>query len=333
MDECKGISTRVYVDDFVLMGEKCRIYEMKQTLLNEFDIKDLGPILSILSIDVCRPTIDIIELNQSRYIRKILKELNMDECKGISTPMEMKNGDDNTEQFDEYTYRRAMGSLIYLANVTRPDISFAAAYLSQFNNCATKGCWTKVKRVLRYLRKTENAKLVFKKSGEKLRFYVDADWASDQKDRKSWSGFVIKFASAAIEWRTRKQRTVSLSTVEAEYVAMTEIVKEWLWIKNFITELGMIEFLPDPCVINCDNQGAISLSKSKVISSKSKHIDVKLHFLRDLVDKHEIIFEYVSTDNNIADIFTKPLGRVKNEEFCIKLGLKLELELKMKSFV
>lgn len=318
--ENKELIIGLYVDDIVLIGRERNIQKIKVKLQDKLKIKYLGEVSQLLSIRVRRED-SKMELDQTKYINSVLDEFNMKECNGLSTPLEVLDITENDEKFDEKIYRKAVGSLLYIANGTRPDISFAVAYLSQFNNNVTKKHWTEVKHLFRYLKKTAEMKLTFRKEDKPIQIYTDADWANNKSDRKSWSGFVIVFAGAAVVWKTRKQRTVALSTVEAEYIAMTEVVKEWIWIKNFFEELGLTEYVPQPCVIKCDNQGAISLSRNNVVSAKSKHIDIRLHYLRDYVDDGSVRFEYVNSRENIADMFTKALPGARVKDLCCKVGL------------
>lgn len=204
---------------------------------------------------------------------------------------------------------------------TRPDISFSCSLLSQFNNCYNKNHWIAAKRVLRYLKKTINFGLVFKRSFDKrycLEAFADADWGNDPTDRKSFSGFVIKLGSNTINWECRKQRTVALSSTEAEYLSMSDCCKDILFLCNFLKELTEWKLL---CKLRNDNMSAIKLLESKECHKRTKHIDIRYHFMKDLISRDVLTVVYLQTDHMIADILTKALSSVKHNQFMNDLNV------------
>lgn len=209
---------------------------------------------------------------------------------------------------------------MYLAVLTRPDIAYAVSFLSQFNNCYAEWHWKCAKRVLRYLQSTKSHSLIFSRNGNyKIEGYVDADWASNKIDRKSYTGYVFKLSGCAISWKSIKQRTVALSSTEAEYMALSEASKEAIHLRNLLSELtGKLSCI----IVYNDNQSALKLATNPVFHNRSKHIDVRYHFIREIIHENLINVEYLPTDEMIADILTKGLGSIKHNKFVVGLGLK-----------
>jgi len=162
---------------------------------------------------------------------------------------------------------------------TRPDISFAVSYLGQFNNCFDRGHWTEraAKRVLRYLKGTQHLGISYRTSDKKLEGYVDADWGNNKEDRRSFTGFVFCFNGEPVSWESKKQRTVALSSTEAEFMAMTEAVKENLYFRRSFEELEMDGLID--ATIYSDNMGALKLAENPIFHNRSKHIDLRFHFI------------------------------------------------------
>ncbi|XP_043475809.1 secreted RxLR effector protein 161-like [Leptopilina heterotoma] len=171
----------------------------------------------------------------------------MSDCKPVSTPLDpgvkLEKAKDPDHEENSLPYRELLRSLMYLAMCTRPDIAYATSYLSQFNNCYNINHWTAVKRVLRYLQRTKNVGLHFYRSGKSLEGCVDADWANCSNDRKSYTGFSFILGGSSVSWESRKQRTVALSSTEAEYMALAEAGKEAAYLKRFLKELGLSKTL------------------------------------------------------------------------------------------
>ncbi|KAH8347582.1 hypothetical protein KR067_009651 [Drosophila pandora] len=202
---------------------------------------------------------------------------------------------------------------------TRPDILHSTVKLAQRNASPHGEHEAAAKRVLRYLRGTSELQLCFKRTGRDIHCYVDADWAGDSTDRKSYTGWAFFAAGAAFSWESKKQSVVALSSTEAEYIALSGAAKEAMYIKKLITEMGFggIKTLQ----VFSDNQSAQCLAKNPKFHARSKHIDIKYHHVRDMYKSKIINIEYVSTENMIADVLTKNLNRVKHEKCISLLGL------------
>ncbi|XP_057671346.1 uncharacterized protein LOC130903102 [Diorhabda carinulata] len=203
------------------------------------------------------------------------------ESKAVNTPLDNSVNLSNVEgdTWDpKIPYQELIGSLKYLAVMTRPDISHAVSLLSQYNNSYTKLHWQYVKRVLRYLKGTADFSMKFSKNNSKLTVFTDADWGADKKDRKSFTGYVFKLSGGSVSWKSCKQRTVALSTTEAVYMALSEAAKEAIYLRNLLFEITG-EF--DCINIFNDNQSAQKLACNPDFHDRSKHIDIRYHFVID----------------------------------------------------
>ncbi|CAK9816458.1 Retrovirus-related Pol polyprotein from transposon TNT 1-94 [Anthophora quadrimaculata] len=319
----------IYVDDIILASKNMKkLIEIKDLLKSKFEMTDSGPISEILGIRIERNgETGSIKLSQARYIEGLIAKFNMQNAKVVSTPMESnikiskEMGPSNEEERIEMKkkpYRELIGGLIYLANATRPDIAFAAGTLSRYSSDPGKTHWELAKRVLRYLKDTIHYGIHYVKDKERLRAYTDTDWAGDIDDRRSCSGNVIVLAGGPVSWKSKKQSSVSLSTMEAEYVALSEISREIVYMNRLLNHIGCKECVETPIVVHCDNQCAIELTKNAVFHNRSKHIDIGYHYTRELVDRGLIKIIYLSTEYMIADIFTKALSKIKHQK-CVSM--------------
>ena len=255
---------------------------------------------------------------------ELLDEWNLGSCKPASTPFpstifppssSLNSLPDISDGDLVPRYQRLVGCLLYLAISTRPDISFYAMWLGQFNAVPTRAHFLAAKHVLRYLAGTRDLALCLGTSSPRvpstLSGYLqnvgcsDADWASDAVDRKSISGYSFYFQGSLVSWSAVKQKSIALSSTEAEYYAMTHAFKEAIWLRTFLTVLKFP--VPRPFPILSDNQAACSLSNSPAISTRSKHIDICHHFIRDHVQSGSFSTTWIPTTDMPADIFTKAL--------------------------
>ncbi|KAG6430109.1 hypothetical protein SASPL_108170 [Salvia splendens] len=237
----------------------------------------------------------------------------MEDYKSINTPVECGvklSKNDKGEKVDPTLYKNLVGSLRYL-NCTRPDILYATGLVSHYMENPTTSHFKATKRILRYLRGTIDYGLFYSHTNDyKLVGYSDSDWAGDNDDRKSTSGYVFYMGDTAFTWMYKKQPIVTLSTCEAEYVAATFSVCHAAWLRSLLAELGWSQ--KEPTTICVDNKSTIALSKNPVFHNRSKHIDTRFHYIRECVANKEIQVEYVKSQDQVADIFTKPL---KFEDF------------------
>lgn len=319
----------LFVDDFYIFGN-CSVTKDKlfNLLKQEFVVKDLGTLKNCLGIKVTRDkSKGYLSLDQSEYVKTLLSRFGMENCKPVATPMmlneKFQTSLSSNECIDDdvYRYRELLGSLMYLAVCTRPDIAYVCSQLSQFSNNFGKCHWLAAKRVLRYLAGTLNYGLCFYKTRDlNLTAFTDADWANDTVDRKSYTGFVIKLGVNTINWESRKQRCVALSSTESEYLAISDVCKDLCFVKNFLIEILHNE--PSIVVYN-DNQSAHKLLEAKEYCHKrTKHIDLRYHFVKDLIQNGFAEVKYLCTQEMLADVLTKPLSSIKHNYFINSMNVK-----------
>ncbi|MBW0536871.1 hypothetical protein O181_076586 [Austropuccinia psidii MF-1] len=304
-----------HVDDIAVFGKD--VIPFKNQLKSEFDVKDIGDAELMLGIKVIQIPEGLV-LSQAHYIESLLVLYGMENCRPVVTPMVpglhlTEASLDQQEAFKnlKVNYRSAVGSLSYLSTATRPDISFAVSSLSQFLELPGIEHWKAFLHVLRYLRGTAQQSLVYHGGKEKgVQSYSDANWGNCPQTRRSITGFVITFNGCLVVWKTRKQPTVSLSTAEAEYKALTDLTTELLWLRQFIKELslGLINF---PIDVFSDNQACINTANSDSNSNnrRMKHVEIQLHFIREVINQKKIRVTYVPTHDMLADFMTKSVGR------------------------
>ena len=304
----------VHVDDLIIAGEtEQSVQSIKSSIGDRYTVKDLGKLEYVLAISVNQHA-DGIWIGQPGYTKKVLERFNMMDCKPVSTPADsstklMKAGEDD-ELCDRELYQSEVGSLLYLSVWTRPDIAFAVGNAAKFCAEPTKTHWTAVKRIMRYLKGTMDLGLQYVRDCEEsCEGYSDADWAGDTNDRKSTSGYIFQTAGAPISWRSRRQNCVALSTAEAEYIALANAAQEAVWLQRLLDDLH--DNSEKPMVIHEDNQAAISMSKNQQYHGRAKHIDIKYHYIRELVADKCVVLKYCPTDSMIADILTKGLSKEK----------------------
>lgn len=328
----KTLYVGIYVDDMLVVGVQDSIDVFKLQVMQRFEAKDLGEADEILSMRICRKPDGSITLDQTAYVEEILETFEASSVKGASTPLDPgtrhnKVGDAewNTikEESEKIPYRQAIGSLLYLACGTRPDIAHSATYMSQFNERPSELHWRSVRHLMRYLKETKHLSLNFRKTGKVLEVFSDSDWGFDPVDRKSFSGYVFILGGAAVSWSSKKQYCTALSSAEAEYIAIAHATKEVLWFKGLLQELGIQELAPRPITVNVDNQAAMFIANNQTTSERSKHIDLRYHFIRDYVEQNIVKLKYVPSKDNVADLFTKNIS--KKVLSCLRKHLGLEV--------
>lgn len=279
----------VYVDDLLFFyNNAAKLGELKLFLSTNFEMKDIGPATECLRMRINQSTNgDRIEVNQSAYIREMLAKFNMTDCNPISTPVdpnqELTKGmsPKTKEEADEMAgipYQEAVGSILYLVQCTRPDLAFAVNNVSRFNQNPGKAHWSAVKRIFRYLKGTVDKQLVYRSAANSdVRGFSDADFSNDIDDRRSCTGYVFVVQGGAVSWSSKRQHTVAVSTTEAEYMALSHASQEAIYLKNFREELGLNS--NQQITLYCDNKSVINLSQNDIFHPRTKHIDVKHHFI------------------------------------------------------
>ena len=218
-----------------------------------------------------------------------------------------------------------VGKLMYAMLGTRPDLAYTVSALGRFSSDLSTKHAGALKRVLRYLRHTQYHGLVFQgmrssnKEKVEISGYSDSDWAGDIDTRWSTTGYTFVLGGAAISWKSRRQATVARSSTEVEYIAVTEAASEAIWLRRLFAELVSNSRLQQ---INVDNSGSISLAHNPKYHDRTKHIDVRHHFIREAIENGHVVLQYVRTTDNSADILTKPLPRPRHEQHMASLGVR-----------
>lgn len=326
-DADKIIFIAVYVDDIIIASRSKRdALSVKREISGHFDCVDKGQLNYFLGIEIERNgELGEISIGRKNYIERLLKEVNMENCRNVSTPLDagfqVKCEGENCERVDPGMYQSIIGSLMYLALSTRPDILHSVTKLAQRNTDPHREHMVGVKHVIRYLSATKGLRITYRKTGRPIVGYVDSDWGSDTFDRKSYTGYAFFIGGSAFSWESSKQQTVALSSTEAEFVALSTAAKEVIYLQKLIREIGLTNG-DGRIVLYGDNLSAQQLAKNHTYHSRTKHIDVKYNFVRDVVKEDMLRIEYVSTNDMIADVLTKNLAKIKHCNFVNKLGLK-----------
>jgi phosphoribosyl-AMP cyclohydrolase len=272
-------------------------------------------------------------LNQRKYVETILQRFNMQECKPVKVPIvvgvklfvdQCPKTHEEEEDMSHVPYVSVVGSLMYAMVCTRPDITHAVGVLSRYMSKRGKEHWTTVKRVFRYLRGTASYGLCYQgRLGldrvVDIHGFVDADWAGDLDRRRSTSGYVFNPFGGAISWMSKRQVVVALSTTEVEYMATTHASKEVVWLQILCSGIGLVQ---QAVRIDCDSQSALFLAKNPTYHSKTKHIDIQYHFVRDMVEEKKVLLMKVDTLKNVVDSLTKSMSTEK------LLALRVTLRLR-----
>ena len=295
------------------------IKDCKSNLAVEFEIKDLGLMHYFLGLEVWQRD-GCFFIGQRKYAVEILKRFRMEDCKPMAIPIVSnwrKIDASGSDGFDPTLYRQLIESLMYLAN-TRLDISFAVNSLSQFMVDPRRVHSTAAKHILRYIKGTVEYGLVYKRRGSvQLAGFTDADWAGCVEDMKSTSS-CFNIGLGVVSWFNKKQKSIALRLTEAKYMETSMDACEGMWLRKLFSNL--FECGLEATVVHCDNQSGIRLSENPVFHDRSKHIDIRCHFLRDCVQRGTNRLEYIQTDEQVANIFTKALCKHSFVKFKDKWG-------------
>ena len=287
----------LYVDDLIFTGNcKDICEEFKSSMQLEFDMIDLGKMRHFLAIEVIQNEAGIF-ICQRQYAREVLARFNMIECNSVQNPIvpgTTLSKDDEGASVDAIKFKQAIGSLMYLT-VTRPNLMFRVSLISRYMTNPKESHWAATKRIFKYLKGTIEHGLFYQK-GKKigLSAYSDSNYAGDLDDRRSTSGSIFMMGTAAVSWASKKQPIVSLSTTEAEYIVAASCACQCIWLRRILEHLGLGE--KGATEILCDNKSTIQLSKNPVLHGRSKHIAMRFHFLRDLVNNQVVQLKYCNTN-------------------------------------
>ena len=306
----------VFVDDLLAAANTSEmIARLGAQLGAMFEVKLLGPLTTYLGIDIERDREHkTITLSQQKYVEHTLAKFQAKECHPKDTPMEPSHDLTNPtgplgSSIDPKSepYPQLVGTLMYLMVCTRPDLAFTLSVLSRFMHpTKTKQAhWKAARRVLHYLRRTADWILTLGGTEPpQLQGYCDSSWGDDKETRRSTLGYCLSLGMGAVSWKAQLSQVVALSSGEAEYYAAGEAVREAQWLQHMLSFMGVKEA---PYVIKCDSQTALASISNPVITARNKHIEIKHHFIRDLVSQGAALFHYVPSKRNLADGLTKAL--------------------------
>ncbi|KAM1561756.1 hypothetical protein ACFX1Z_004844 [Malus domestica] len=330
MDDCIYLKIRgsrfiflvLYVDDILLASsDRQLLNETKHMLSTNFEMKDLGEAYYVLGIEIVRDRQRrCLGLSQKGYIERVLNRFNMEHCNKADVPVnkgdkfsrdQCPKNEHEIELMKMKPYASLVGSLMYANICTRPDLAFIVGLLGRFQSNPGEAHWVAAKKVLRYLQRTKDFMLVYGRDDSlELVGFTDSDLAGDMDERKSTGGYIFKLNGGAVSWKSAKQTIISTSTMEAEFVACFEGMKQAVWLRNFIADMKIIDSVKRPVKMYCDNNAAVFFSKNNKRTSASRLMDVKFLKVREKVKKGEIEIQYLSTTAMIADPLTKALPNI-----------------------
>jgi len=296
-----------------MMKRQHEINDIINKIKSKFKISNYGPIKYLLGITIEQTKFEY-RISQTNFIENLLSNFKITQNKRTNTPCTLNNIT-NDKPFDPTTYKSVIGSLIYLAKCTRPDISFAVHHAARQCENPTYADWYKIINILKYLNNTKYYKILYNGLGP-FHGYTDADFAGDKEDRKSTSGHIFLMGNSPISWYSKKQTIVATSTAEAEFISASECIKKALWFRNIIYELFNHK---SPITIYTDNKSSKIIMENGEFSTKLKHIDIKFHFDNDNIKKNKIILKYKNTSEMVADILTKNINGTKLKSFTSKI--------------
>lgn len=319
----------LYVDDMIITAEDLdTIQAIKDTFHKSFKIVDGGNLSYILGLQITRSD-SFLSISQETYVLKIAKRFGLDQSKPVNTPLPSNFSMTESDKAEPLTsdqqkvYQSMIGAVMYAAMGTRVDIAFTLQLLSRRLQSPTKSHLALAKHLVRYLLSTSKYCLNYtigqSKGHPHLTTYCDADYSGDVETARSTTGVITTYNNGIITWISRRQECVALSTLEAEYIALCEATKETVWMRSILAQLGKEQ--QDPTVLHADNQGANAYTKDNQFHRRTKHINVRFHYIREKVQDKTVIVKYISTGEQQADILTKPLQRVKHHDAVVQLNL------------
>ncbi|GJV20335.1 retrovirus-related pol polyprotein from transposon TNT 1-94 [Tanacetum coccineum] len=316
------LHVQIYVDDIIFASTDPKDCDrFSNEMSSKFQMSMMGQISFFLGLQISQNPRGIF-INQSKYANEILKKFDLHKSDPVDTPMvERTKLDEDLSGIpvDQTKYRSMIGSLMYLT-ASRPDLVFAVCMCARYQSRPTKKHLEAVKRVFRYLQGTINMGLWYPKdTAMALTAYADADHAGCQDTRRSTSGSAQFLGDKLVSWSSKKQTSTSISSTEAEYIAMSGCCAQILWMRSQLSDYG---FAYNRIPLYCDNKSAIALCCNNVQHSRSKHIDIRHHFIREQVEKGVVELYFVRIEYQLADIFTKALPRERFEFILPRLGMK-----------
>ena len=323
----------LYVDDILLAtNDKGLLYEVKQFLSKNFDMKDMGEASYVIGIKIHRERYrGILGLSQETYINKVLERFNMKNCSLSVAPIlkgdrfdlnQCPKNDFEREHMKNIPYASAVGSLMYAQVCTRPDITFVVGVLGRYQSNPGLNHWKATKKVMRYLQGTKDYMLIYRRTYSlEVIGYSDADFVGCVDSRKSTSGYIFKLADGVVSWRSAKQTLIATSTMEAEFVSCFEASSHGVWLKSFISGLRIWDSISRPLKLYCDNSTVVFMAKNNKSGSRSKHIDIKYLAIRECVKELKVVIEHISTELMIVGPLTKGMPPKYFKDHVVQMGL------------
>ena len=311
-----------HIDDLLIMSSKLAfVEEFKKHIAKSVEITDLGEANFFLGIEITRDrTKRTITLSQVKYLKEIMSRFDKTSLHPVRTPAELGIRLDKSQTTAEAStvqyFQKQIGSLMYLMTKTRPDIAFAVNCCARYMSNPNATHFRALDRIWKYLAGTVDLSLVYNSSEirSKLGGLTDSDWGGDYPTNRSTTGYLFYYANAPVSWSSRLQKTVALSSCEAEYMGLKEGIKEYVWLQSLFQVIESLRTC-DTKTLLTDNQSAIDLSKNPEYHARSKHIDVQYHYVREITQSGKVVLKYVSTKENIAHVLTKPLSPAVFEKF------------------
>ena len=306
----------LYVDDVVIASTKDEYADKLATQLkNKYEMQDLGELSWCLRMRIeYNRAARTLAMDQEAYTARVLERAQMENCNPAPTPDRIGTRLQAAEEPNDdikNAYQILVGSLIYAMTCTRPDIAAATSQVCRFMAKPDKTHWQAVKRIIRYLKGTIGYALKYTNSGSlKLVGYADADWGGNLDNRRSTTGYVFTLCGGPVSWASTTQSTVALSTAEAEYMALSQAAQELRWLRSLLSELGYAQ--QAPTTLYTDNQAARSMVSGSTTTKRTKHIDIRHHFVRDAVAAGDMDVQWLPSKEMPADFLTKPLSSLRD---------------------
>jgi hypothetical protein len=276
------------------------------------ELTNLGPVSYFLGMEITRDRKNkVIKLNQIKYTQNILQRFNKQKLNPVSTPgiigLKLEKNTEQASPKDIKQYQQEIGSLIYLSTKTRPDIAFYVNNCARFMSNPNKTHYQALNQIWKYLNYTPTLGITYSGQSEPyILGYCDSDWGGDLLGRKSTSAYYFSFGRSPISWASKLQKTVALSSCEAEYMALKEAIKEYLYLISVIKQLNIAN--KEKFHLFTDSLSAIELANNPEHHAKTKHIDIQYHFVREHITNNTIQLSHINTKEQLADILTKVLS-------------------------